>query len=112
MQRKFQIAADTPLSALFRENHHNELRTFIESWRPCLIGDDPSIDALQLSHFEFNKKRMHAKDVYKNLLDLEEIGALKVSIRQLAFYFSEHSNLSRSFGSLYQQLKNYRSQWR
>ena len=109
---KEYISADTPLSALFCENFKSELKTVIESWRPCLIGDNPSIDALQLSHFEFNKKRMHAKDVYKDLLDLEEIGALKVSIRQLAFYFSEHSNLSRSFGSLYQQLKNYRSQWR
>lgn len=109
---KNHISAGTPLSALFRVNFEGELRTVIESWRPCLIGDDPSIDALQLSYFEFNKKRMHAKEVYKDLLDLEEIGALKVSIRQLAFYFSEHSNLSRSFDSLYQQLKNYRSQWR
>ena len=109
---KIYVSADTPLSALFCENYKSELKTVIESWRPCLIGDDPSIDALQLSYFEFNKKRMHAKEVYKDLLDLEEIGALKVSIRQLAFYFSEHSNLSRSFSSLYQQLKNYRSQWR
>ncbi len=32
MQLKFIITADTPLSALFRENHHEELRTIIESW--------------------------------------------------------------------------------
>ena len=109
--KKVHISADTPLSALFRECHHDELRTVISSWRPFLIGDDPTVDALQLSHFEFDKKRISSKQVYNGLLDLEEIGALKVSLRLLAYYLSEHSNLSRSFEALYQQLKNYRSQW-
>ena len=37
---------DTPLSALFRDNFHGELRKVIESWRPYLIDDDASVDAL------------------------------------------------------------------
>ena len=41
--------ADTPLSALFRENHHEELRTIIESWRPFLKDDETDTKALELS---------------------------------------------------------------
>ena len=37
---------DTPLSALFRDNHHEELRMVIDSWRPYLVDDDAAIDAL------------------------------------------------------------------
>lgn len=101
------FTADTPLSALFRENHHEELRVVIESWRPCMIGDDPSTDALQLTHFEFDKKRIYSNKVYITLLDLEKLGALRVSLSQLARYLAEHSNLSRSYTTLYQQLKYY-----
>lgn len=108
---KINIKPDTPLSALFRDNHHNELRTVIESWRQYLIDDDPSTDALELSHFEFDKKRIRFKDVYANLFDLENIGALKVTLRCLAQYLSEHSNLNANYNSLYQQMKNYRMSW-
>ena len=48
---------ETPLSALFRANHHEELRKIIESWRPYLIGDDASVDALTIFYFEFDKNR-------------------------------------------------------
>jgi len=108
---KINIKPDTPLSALFRDNHHNELRTVIESWRQYLIVDYPSTDALELSHFEFDKKRIRFKDVYANLFDLENIGALKVTLRCLAQYLSEHSNLNANYNSLYQQMKNYRMSW-
>ena len=105
---KIDIKSDTPLSALFRENHHNELRVVIESWRPYLIGDDPSIDALQMTHFEFDKKRICSKSIYVDLLPLENPKILKTSISQLALYLSEHTNLSSSYKALYQQIKNYR----
>ena len=108
---KIVIKPDTPLSALFRDNHQNELRTVIESWRQYLIDDDPSIDALKLSYFEFDKKRIHFKDVYVDLYDLEYLGALKVSLRCLAKYLSEHSNLNANYSSLYQQMKNYHINW-
>lgn len=101
------FSADTPLSALFRENHHEELRIVIESWRPYMIGDDPTTDALQLTHFEFDKKRIYSNKVYIMLMDLERLGALRVSLSQLARYLAEHSNLSRTYRTLYQQLKYY-----
>ena len=42
---------DTPLSALFRDNFHSELRKVIESWRPYLIDDDANVDALAMVPF-------------------------------------------------------------
>lgn len=101
---------DTPLSALFRENHHKELRKIIESWRPYLVGDDPSLDVLNITHFEFDKKRIYSNRVYYDLLDLDALGALQVPLSQLASYFADHSNLSRSYATLYRQLKMYRQE--
>ena len=106
-----RFGKDTPLSTLFRTNFHEKLRTVIESWRPYLIGDDTTIDALAMTHFEFDKKQIHSKDIYVDVLDLVDIGALQVSLSQLAYYLSEHSNLSSSYTALYQQLKHYRQEW-
>ena len=89
---------DTPLSALFRENHHEELRKIIDSWRPYLIGDKTDTEALVLSHFEFDKDRIYSNKVYRDLCGLDVAGALKVPLSQLAHYLTEHSNLSRSYG--------------
>lgn len=105
-----RFGKDTPLSALFRENHHEELKTIIESWRPYLIGDDTTVDALAMTHFEFDKKRIYSNCVYYDLLDLEALGALQVSLSQLAYYLADHSNLSSSYTALYQQLKHYRQE--
>ena len=111
MQRKFVFTADTPLSALFRGNYHGELKTVIESWRPYLVGGDPAIEALALTRFEFDKNRIYSNKVYRDLCELDGLGALQVSLSQLARYLADHSNLSRSFATLYQQLKNYRSEY-
>ena len=46
--QKFEITADTPLSALFRNEHHEMLRNIINSWRSALI-DSPKEDALETS---------------------------------------------------------------
>ena len=102
---------DTPLSALFRDNFHGELRKVIESWRPYLIDDDASVDALAMAHFEFDKNRIYSNKVYRDLCELDALGALQVSLSQLARYLADHSNLSRSYATLYQQLKNYRSEY-
>lgn len=104
------MTAGTALAELFRVNFHGELRTVIESWRPYLLGDDGSVDVLQLSYFEFDKKRIYSKTVYYNLIDLAATGALAVPLSQLACYLSEHSNLSNSYATLYRQLKQYRSE--
>lgn len=103
--------ADTPLTALFRENHHEELRKVIDSWRPYLIDDNPTADALVLTRFEFDKDRIYSNKVYRDLCGLDIAGALKVPLSQLARYLTDHSNLSRSYATLYQQLKYYRSEW-
>lgn len=101
---------DTPPSALFRENFHDELRKVIESWRPFLIDDDPSINALAITHFEFDKKRIYSNRVYYDLLDLDDLGALQVPLSQLASYLADHTNLSQSYDTLYRQLKKYRQE--
>ena len=103
--------SSTPLVKLFRANFHGELRTVIESWRPFLVGDDSSIDALALTHFEFDKDRIYSNKIYRDLCGLDVAGALKVPLSQLAYYLTDHSNLSRSYATLYQQLKYYRSEY-
>ena len=105
------IKNETPLSALFRENHHEKLRKVIDSWRPYLIGGDASVNALAMTRFEFNKERIYSNKVYRDLCELDTLGALQVSLSQLARYLSAHSNLSRSYATLYQQLKNYRNEY-
>ena len=102
---------ETPLSALFRENHHEKLRMVIESWRPYLIGDDTTVDALAMTRFEYDRERIYSNKVYRDLCELDALGALHVSLSQLARYLADHSNLSRSYATLYQQLKNYRSEY-
>ncbi len=101
---------DTPLSALFRDNFHGELRKVIELWRPYLIDDDASVDALAMAHFEFDRKRIYSNRVYYDLLDLDDSGALLVSLSQLSNYLANHTNLSSSYATLYRQLKKYRQE--
>ena len=52
--KKIIITSETPLSALIREAHHQELATIIEKWRPFLKVDCSNVDVLQLSYFEFD----------------------------------------------------------
>ena len=110
-ETKEAFNADTPLSALFRESHHDELRKIIDSWRPYLVDDETDTEALVLSHFEFDKDRIYSNKVYRDLCGLDVAGALKVPLSQLGRYLAGHSNLSRSYATLYQQLKYYRSEW-
>lgn len=103
--------ADTPLSALFRESRHEELRQVIDSWRPYLKDNETDTKTLELSHFEFDKDRIYSNKVYRDLCGLDALGALQFPLSQLARYLADHSNLSRSYATLYQQLKYYRSEW-
>ena len=101
--------ADTPLSALFRENHHGELRQIIDSWRPYLIDDDPTVDALAMTRFEFDFGKVIATQIYIDLGRLLNAHALKDdNMRQLAKYLYQHSNLSNSESTLYVQLRKYK----
>jgi hypothetical protein len=99
---------DTPLSALFRENHHEELRKVIESWRPYMVHDLSDMDALQLYHFEFNLAVIRPVSIYMDLVHLVNHDALRPPMSILAAYIFQHSNLSQSKNALYVQLKRYK----
>ena len=101
--------AETPLSALLRENHHEELRKIIDSWRPYLIGDDPDIDALALAHFKFDFDKVIATHIYIDIGRLLYDHALKDdNMSLLAKYLFQHSNLRNSQSTLYVQLRKYK----
>ena len=74
------------------------------------FSDDTNVDALAITHFEFDKKQIYSNRVYYDLLDLDALGALQVSLSQLACYLADHSNLSSSQATLYRQLKMYRQE--
>ena len=65
-----------------------------------------------MTWFEFDKDRIYANKVYRDLCELDHMGALNNSLSCLARYLAGHSNLSRSYSTLYQQLKLYRSESR
>ena len=100
--------ANTPLSALFRESHHEELRQIIDSWRQYLIGDDPIIDALAVNNFQFDFEQTRPVCIYMDLARLISHDALSEPMSVLAAYLFLHSNLSRSENALYVQLKRYK----
>ena len=100
---------DTPLSALFREHHHEELRQTIEAWRPYLIGDDTSVDTLKIHSFHFDFSKVIAASIYIDLGRLLHAHALKDdNMSSLARYLFLHSNLSNSQATLYAQLRKYK----
>ena len=108
---KLDFSSDTPLSYLFRRTFYEDLRQVIDFWRPFLTDNDPSVDALQISQFHFNKKLITARQVYIDLISLKERGALRPSMKTLADYLFEHTNLSKSADALYQLLTRCRREW-
>jgi hypothetical protein len=99
---------DTPLSALFRENHHEALRKVIESWRPYLTEDVLAKDELELTSFQFDFTKIRPVNIYMDLAHLINHDALCVPMSVLAVYMFRHSSLSKSEKALYVQLKRYR----
>ena len=100
---------DTPLSALFRDNFHGELRKVIESWRPYLIDDDATVDAMKMHSFHFDFSKVIATSIYIDLGRLLHTHALKDdNMSSLAQYLYRHSNLSNSQSTLYAQLRKYK----
>ena len=97
---------NTPLSTLFRENHHEELRKAIESWQPFLIGETE--DVMKLNEFKFDLSRIQPSTVYLDLAQLINQGGLLCSMSVLAAYMFSHSNLSQSETTLYSQLRKYK----
>ena len=107
MQKKLTMTADTPLSALFRENHHEELRTVIESWRPYLVGGDSGIDALEICHLGFDFTRIKLGRVYRDLARVICHDGLILPMTVLARYLVTHSNLAINAATAYRQLVRY-----
>ena len=106
MQR-IEITADTPLSALFRKEHHEMLRDIINSWQSALT-DSSEKDALEMTSFRFDFDRLRPIEVYLDLTKLVIHDGLCLPLSLLAHYMATHSNLSKSEVSLYTQLKRYR----
>jgi len=99
---------NTPLSTLFRENHHEELRKAIESWQPYLSNATTKVDALNLTNFQFDLTAIRPVSIYMDLAHLINHDALRFPMSVLAAYMFEHSNLSISENALYVQLKRYK----
>ena len=99
---------DTPLSALFRETHHDELSKIIESWRPYLTMDETNVEPLAINTFQFALEQIRPVSIYMDLAHLINHDALRSPMSVLADYMFRHSNLSRSKNALYVQLKRYR----
>ena len=99
---------NTPLSALFRENHHDKLKAVIESWRPYLLNDEKEREALALTSFAFDMEKIRPISIYMDLAHLVNHDALRLPMSVLAAYMFQHSNMSRSQNALYVQLKRYR----
>ena len=100
------IKNETPLSALFRKNSHEQLQTVIEAWRPFLISETE--DVMKLNEFKFDLSRIQPSTIYLDLAQLINQGGLQCSMSVLAAYMFTHSNLSRSENALYVQLKRYK----
>ena len=105
--QKIELTADTPLSALFREEHYEALKGIIENWRSALI-DSPECDALEMTSFMFDFDWLRPIDVYLDLVSLIINDGLRTPMSVLARYMYSHSNLSKSEASLYGLLKRYK----
>ena len=107
-KKKHIYNEDTPLSTLFRESHHEELKKRIEAWKPFLTQNTKDEDALKLSNFQFNLSAVRAVSIYMDLAHLVNHDALRPPLSVLADYMFQHSNLSRSKNAVYSQLKRYK----
>ena len=105
--KKIIITSETPLSALIREAHHQEMATIIEKWRPFLKVDCSNVDVLQLSYFEFDFDRFNTGTIYRHLAQLIILDAVITSMSELARYIVGHSNLKTKWESVYRQVNRY-----
>jgi len=105
--KKVIITADTPLSALIRETHHEELSLFLKQWRHFLKGDHSKIVLLQLSYFEFDLECVNVGMIYRHLAQLINHDAVIPNVTVLARYMVEHSNLAIQWKSVYRQINRY-----
>ena len=106
MQRT-EITADTPLSALFRKEHHEMLHSVIDTWRPALIGLEKE-EALKMNTFFFDFDWIRPIEVYMDLIYLIINDGLFTPMSVLAHYMATHYNRKKSEETLYALLKRYK----
>ena len=107
MKIKNKISADTKLSDIIRKEYHNMLKEFMETWRPYLVGVDPSVDVLELSYFEFGGSSFYPGVIYRHLAILINYDAVIPSQAILARYMTGHSNLVAKWESVYREISRY-----
>ena len=105
--KRINLTSETPLSALIRETHHQELASLIEQWRPFLKGDCANVDALKMNYFEFDLDRFNIGTVYRHLAQLIILDAVIPSVAVLIRYIVDHSNLKVKWKSVYRQINRY-----
>jgi hypothetical protein len=105
--QKIEMTADTPLSALFRKEHHGELIKIIDNWRSAIV-ESPVGDALELSSFRFDFDRIRPMEVYMDLAQIIVKNGMRPPMSVLAHYMFTHSNLSKSESTLYGLLRKYK----
>ena len=105
--KKIAITADTPLSALIRDNHHQELSLYLEQWRRYLKGVNSDTDLFRLSYFEFDLDRLNVGVIYHSLALLINHDAVMTNVSVLAGYVVEHSNMGIKKESVYRQINRY-----
>ena len=105
--KSINLTSETPLSALIRETHHQELASLIEQWRPFLKGDCANVDALKMNYFEFDLDRFNIGTIYRHLAQLIILDAVITSMSELARYIVGHSNLKTKWESVYRQVNRY-----
>jgi hypothetical protein len=105
--KRINLTSETPLSALIRETHHQELASLIEQWRPFLKGDCANVDALKMNYFEFDLDRFNIGTIYRHLAQLIVLDAVIPSVAVLIRYIVDHSNLKVKWKSVYRQINRY-----
>ena len=96
------------LKECFHKDVHERLSELIKSWYPCLKNVDKETNPLEVTDFEFDKEKTTSLRIYMELIELIENRALIVPVTVLVRYLAEHSNLSRSYATLYQQISDLR----
>ena len=105
--KKITITADTPLSALIRETHHQQLSLFLKQWCPFLKGIQSNMNVLHLSYFEFDLDCINVGKIYGTLAQLINQDAVIPNVAVFARYMVDHSNLGVKWQSVYRQINRY-----
>lgn len=96
----------------FDKTVHETLKNLIISWYPYMTTPYTDAEALEITYFEFDFHQITSKQICLGFVDLIERWALVVDVKTFVEYLFEHSNLSRSFQTLYQRFSSFRRETR